>query len=187
MSTRSILALQKGNHVRYCFLHWDGDNHGRTLKEMLDTEIDDLYNKMSPLDEGTYVYLSHLYPQSYWESYIEAQKKSWKKRFKNMKGFKECYMSPQDTAYDPMPDHSAEMNPVECGAYDTKRKFPKTVKAALNGTYPFWCCEYVWFYNLDTKTITFFSSNNKWKMKQMARRTRKTPKKFSFPWLEDQI
>ena len=187
MSTRSILALQKGNRVRYCFLHWDGDNHGQTLKEMLDSEIEDLFNKMAPLDDGKYLYLDHLYPQSYWEPYIASQWADWQKCYPkgdhDRKGFEHIQMNPQPTAYSPVHRDTASLDPTECGSFTTRRKGePKTFKEVLNGTYPFVCCEYVWFYNLDTRKITWFTDHNKqdWKPKTMNRRKRLTPKKFEF-------
>ena len=65
MSTRSVLALQKGNKVRYCFLHWDGDNHGQTLKHMLDSEIEELFEGMGAVEKGNFIYLDHLHSKSY--------------------------------------------------------------------------------------------------------------------------
>ena len=193
MSTRSILALQKGNKVRYCFLHWDGDNHGQTLKEMLDSEIEELFNAMAPIEDGDYVYLDHLHSKSYWDSYIEANRTDWvnRKGNKSMADFEKIYCRPQPSAYLPVvisgkkakeanPDF--ELDPSEVGAYTTKRKAPKTVNEALNGHTEFMGCEYVWFYNLDTRVITCFTDHHKWNWKphQMPRRKRLTPKKFDF-------
>ena len=188
MSTRSILALQKGRHVRYCFLHWDGDNHGQTLKDMLDSEIEELYNAMAPIDEGKYLYLDHLYPQSYWDAYLEYQKVDWSKRFGNrMKDFEAIYMRPQSTAYLPViptvkRGQKVALNPEEIGSYDTDTTAPDCVTDALDGNSEFGGCEYVWFYNLDTRVITYFTWGSKvpWTKKTMKRRRRLTPKKFSF-------
>ena len=103
MSTRSILALQKGNKVRYCFVHWDGGNHGQTLKEMLDSEIEDLFQKMSPVEDGLYIGLDHLHPKAYWEAYVKANREDWAKRGLPQKDFDLTYLRPQPTAYDPPP------------------------------------------------------------------------------------
>jgi hypothetical protein len=192
MSTRSILALQKGRRVRYCFLHWDGDNHGQTLKDMLDSEIEELYNAMAPIDEGNYLYLEHLYSQSYWDGYIEALKANWLKRFPNRPtDFEDIYMRPQPTAYLPVipqvkkGDKPIALDPTEIGSYDTDRTAPTSVKEALNGHREFDFCEYVWFYNLDTRVITCFTDHKNWNWEPhtMNRRRRLTPKKYDFAWL----
>lgn len=199
MSTRSILALQKGNKVRYCFLHWDGDNHGQTLKEMLDSEIEDLFNKLEPVERGCDVHLSHLYSKSYWDEKLRAEKIDWKNRGnkltgKGLKDFESIFMRPQSTAYDPIviePKKDKDGNVIEKldldaseqGFYTTTRKSPNTVKQAMGGVYPFNWCEYVWFYNLDTYTITWFHDKKDWKKQQMKRRKRLTPKKFDCSWV----
>lgn len=196
MSTRSILALQKGNKVRYCFLHWDGDNHGKTLKEMLDSEIEELFEGMGAVENGSYIMLDHLHSKSYWDGYIDAQRIDWKNSYpgRPMKEFEQIYIGSQKSGYMPIvvePKKNTdgkviepiERDPNELGFYETKSKAPKTVKAALNGHYPFMCCEYVWFYNLDTRVITWFHDDEKWQQKQMNRRKRLTPKKFDFSWV----
>lgn len=200
MSTRSILALQKGNKVRYCFLHWDGDNHGKTLKEMLDSEIEELFEGMGAVENGNYIMLDHLHSKSYWDGYIEAQRIDWKNSYpgRPMKEFEKIYIGSQKSGYmpivvEPKKDNDGkviepiELDPNEVGFYETKTKAPKTVKAALNGHYPFMCCEYVWFYNLDTKVITWFHDDEKWQQKQMNRRKRLTPKKFDFSWIYSRV
>ena len=142
MSTRSILALQKGRHVRYCFLHWDGDNHGDTLKEMIDSEIEELYNAMAPIDDGKYLFLDHLHPQSYWDSYIEANRQDWiqkrKGKGKDLKSFEAIYMRPQSTAFLPVvptvpKGQKIELDPEEIGSYDTLATSPRCVKECLHG------------------------------------------------------
>lgn len=191
MSTRSILALQKGRHVRYCFLHWDGDNHGDTLKEMLDSEIEELYNAMAPIDDGKYLFLDHLYPQSYWDGYIEANRQDWikkrKGKSKDLKNFEAIYMRPQSTAYLPViptvkKGQKVELDPEEIGSYDTLATSPRCVRECLHGNREFDCCEYVWHYNLDTRVITYFTYTEKapWSPQTMTRRRRFTPKKFDF-------
>ena len=192
MSTRSILALQKGRHVRYCFLHWDGDNHGQTLKDMLDSEIEELYNAMAPIDDGKYLYLDHLYPQSYWDGYIEAHRQDWlnerKGKSKDLKNFEFIYMRPQSTAYLPVvPEvpkgQKVELDPEEIGSYDTLATSPRCVRECLHGNREFDWCEYVWHYNLDTRVITYFThktENAPWSPQTMNRRRRFTPKKFDF-------
>ena len=164
MSTRSILALQKGRHVRYCFLHWDGDNHGQTLKEMLDSEIEELYNAMAPIDDGKYLFLDHLYPKSYWDGYIEANRQDWikkrKGKSKDLKNFEAIYMRPQSTAYLPViptvkKGQKVELDPEEIGSYDTLATSPRCVRECLHGNREFDWCEYVWHYNLDTRVITY--------------------------------
>lgn len=47
MSTRSILAIRKGDEVRYCFIHWDGCNHGETLKGMPREKMEAIFDKLS--------------------------------------------------------------------------------------------------------------------------------------------
>lgn len=186
MSTRSILALQKGRHVRYCFLHWDGDNHGQTLKDMLDSEIEELYNAMAPIDDGKYLFLDHLYPQSYWDSYIEANRQDWIK--KRLKGFEAIYMRPQSTAYLPViptvkKSQKVVLDPEEIGSYDTLATSPRCVRECLHGNREFDWCEYVWHYNLDTRVITYFTHKTEkapWSPQTMNRRRRFTPKKFDF-------
>jgi hypothetical protein len=190
MSTRSILALQKGRHVRYCFLHWDGDNHGQTLKEMLDSEIEELYNAMAPIDDGKYIFLDHLYPQSYWDGYIEAHRQDWIKSYsdRSLTDFEAIYMRPQSTAYLPViptvpKGQKVELNPEEIGSYDTLATSPRCVKECLHGSREFDWCEYVWHYNLDTRVITYFThktENAPWSPQTMLRRRRFTPKKFDF-------
>ena len=142
MSTRSILALQKGRHVRYCFLHWDGDNHGQTLKDMLDSEIEELYNAMAPIDDGKYLFLDHLYPQSYWDGYIDHELSEWMdKRAReakekhtepnfDMEGFDAIWRKPQSTAYLPViptvkKGQKVELDPEEIGSYDTLATSPR--------------------------------------------------------------
>lgn len=194
MSTRSILALQKGRHVRYCFLHWDGDNHGDTLKEMLDSEIEELYNAMAPIDDGKYLFLDHLYPKSYWDGYIEANRQDWIKRMgKDIKGFESVYMRPQSTAYLPViptveKGQTIELDPEEIGSYDTLATSPRSVRECLHGNREFDWCEYVWHYNLDTRVITYFThktENAPWSPQTMKRRRRFTPKKFDFSWVTE--
>lgn len=185
MSTRSILALQKGNRVRYCFIHWDGDSHGQTLKEMLDSEIEDLFNKMSPLDDGKGLYLSHIESESYHKGYIDGQWKDWQKRYKGKKGgdrksFENIYLNPQPTAYDPMPDDS---DPTCNGSFTTRKKSPGKWSDAIIGENLFVGCEYIWHYNLDTRVITWFNDKNWDKKHQMNRRKRLTPKKYDFSYL----
>lgn len=192
MSTRSILALQKGRHVRYCFLHWDGDNHGQTLKDMLDSEIEELYNAMAPIDDGKYLFLDHLYPQSYWDSYIEANRQDWikkrKGKSKDLKNFEYIYKRPQSTAYLPVVPEvpkgkKIELDPEEIGSYDTLATSPRSVKECLHGNREFDWCEYVWHYNLDTRVITYFTHKTEkapWSPQTMNRRRRFTPKKFDF-------
>lgn len=191
MSTRSILALQKGRHVRYCFLHWDGDNHGQTLKDMLDSEIEELYNAMAPIDDGKYLFLDHLYPQSDWDGYIEANRKDWlnkrKGKSKDLKGFESIYMRPQSTAYLPVvPEvpkgQKIELDPEEIGSYDTLATSPRCVRECLHGNREFDWCEYVWHYNLDTRVITYFThktENAPWSPQTMQRRRRFKAKDFS--------
>ena len=175
MSTRSILALQKGRHVRYCFLHWDGDNHGQTLKDMLDSEIEELYNAMAPIDDGKYLYLDHLYPQSYWDKHIDEAISDWmEKRVReakeknkepnfDMEGFDAIYKRPQSTAYLPVIPNvkkgQIELDPEEIGSYDTLATSPRCVKECLHGNREFDWCEYVWHYNLDTRVITYFTQS----------------------------
>ena len=180
MSTRSILALQKGNHVRYLFVHWDGDNHGQTLKTMTDAEIEDLYGMLEPLDTaektGKGLQLEHLYSNSYWDGYLAKQRENWEKEGRDPAQFADYYLKPQPTAHTPLPDNYER---EFCGAIDTSKPSPETVYGAI-GTVPHWCCEYVWHYNLDTRTITCFHGNDR---TQSSRRKRLTPKKFSFDWL----
>ena len=197
MSTRSILALQKGRHVRYCFLHWDGDNHGQTLKEMLDSEIEELYNAMAPIDDGKYLFLDHLYPQSYWDGYIEANRQDWikkrKGKSKDLKNFEYIYMRPQSTAFLPVvPEvpkgQKVELDPEEIGSYDTLATSPRCVKECLHGNREFDWCEYVWHYNLDTRVITYFTHKTEkapWSPQTMNRRRRFTPKKFDFSYITE--
>ena len=200
MSTRSILALQKGRHVRYCFLHWDGDNHGQTLKDMLDSEIEELYNAMAPIDDGKYLYLDHLYPQAYWDGYIEANRQDWiKKRLgkgKDLKGFEAIYMRPQSTAFLPVvptapKGQKVELDPEEIGSYDTLATSPRCVRECLHGNREFDWCEYVWHYNLDTRVITYFTHKTEkapwtpWTPQTMNRRRRFTPKKFDFSYITE--
>jgi hypothetical protein len=197
MSTRSILALQKGRHVRYCFLHWDGDNHGQTLKDMLDSEIEELYNAMAPIDDGKYLFLDHLYPQSYWDGYIEANRQDWikkrKGKSKDLKNFEFIYMRPQSTAYLPViptvkKGQKVELDPEEIGSYDTLATSPRSVKECLHGNREFDWCEYVWHYNLDTRVITYFTHKTEkapWSPQTMNRRRRFTPKKFDFSYITE--
>lgn len=197
MSTRSILALQKGRHVRYCFLHWDGDNHGQTLKEMLDSEIEELYNAMAPIDDGKYLFLDHLYPQSYWDGYIEANRQDWikkrKGKSKDLKNFEFIYMRPQSTAYLPViptvkKGQKVELDPEEIGSYDTLATSPRCVRECLHGNREFDWCEYVWHYNLDTRVITYFThktENAPWSPQTMNRRRRFTPTKFDFSYITE--
>ena len=195
MSTRSILALQKGRHVRYCFLHWDGDNHGQTLKDMLDSEIEELYNAMAPIDDGKYLYLDHLHPQSYWDGYIEAHRQDWLKRHdgEGLDGFDAIYMRPQSTAYLPVvptvdKGEKVEIDPGEIGSYDTLTTSPCCVRECLHGNREFGWCEYVWHYNLDTRVITYFThktENAPWSPQTMKRRRRFTPKKFDFSYITE--
>ena len=197
MSTRSILALQKGRHVRYCFLHWDGDNHGQTLKDMLDSEIEELYNAMAPIDDGKYLFLDHLYPQSYWDGYIEANRQDWikkrKGKSKDLKNFEYIYMRPQSTAFLPVvPEvpkgQKVELDPEEIGSYDTLATSPRCVKECLHGNREFDWCEYVWHYNLDTRVITYFTHKTEkapWSPQTMNRRRRFTPKKFDFSYITE--
>ena len=195
MSTRSILALQKGRHVRYCFLHWDGDNHGQTLKDMLDSEIEELYNAMAPIDDGKYLYLDHLHPQSYWDGYIEANRQAWLKQHdgEGLDGFDAIYMRPQSTAYLPVvptvdKGEKVEIDPGEIGSYDTLATSPRSVSECLHGNREFGCCEYVWHYNLDTRVITYFThktENAPWSPQTMIRRRRFTPKKFDFSYITE--
>jgi hypothetical protein len=189
MSTRSILALQKGRHVRYCFLHWDGDNHGQTLKEMLDSEIEELYNAMAPIDDGKYLYLDHLYPQAYWDGYIEAHRQDWLNKHDggSLDDFEAIYMRPQSTAYLPViptvkKGQKVELDPDEIGSYDTMTTSPRSVRECLNGHDAFSWCEYVWHYNLDTRVITYFThktENAPWSPQTMQRRRRFKAKDFS--------
>ena len=191
MSTRSILALQKGRHVRYCFLHWDGDNHGQTLKDMLDSEIEELYNAMAPIDDGKYLFLDHLYPQAYWEKHIdeaisdwmasrvrEAKEKNKEPNF-DMEGFDAIYKRPQSTAYLPVvptvkKGQKVVLDPEEIGSYDTLATSPRNRE--------FDWCEYVWHYNLDTRVITYFTHKTEkapWSPQTMQRRRRFKAKDFS--------
>ena len=187
MSTRSILALQKGRHVRYCFLHWDGDNHGDTLKEMIDNEIEELYNAMAPIDDGQYLFLDHLHPQAYWDGYIDANRQRWLKDHKDLKDFESIYMRPQSTAFLPvMPTvkkgQKVELDPEEIGSYDTLATSPRSVRECLHGNREFDWCEYVWHYNLDTRVITYFThktENAPWSPQTIKRRRRFKAKDFS--------
>jgi len=203
MSTRSILALQKGRHVRYCFLHWDGDNHGQTLKDMLDSEIEELYNAMAPIDDGKYLFLEHLYPQAYWEKHIDAEISDWMARRvreakeKNkepnfdMEGFDAIYKRPQSTAYLPVVPEvpkgkkrkkKVELDPEEIGSYDTLATSPRCVRECLHGNREFDWCEYVWHYNLDTRVITYFTHKTEkapWSPQTIQRRRRFKAKDFS--------
>jgi hypothetical protein len=199
MSTRSILALQKGRRVRYCFLHWDGDKHGQTLKDMLDSEIEELYNAMAPIDDGKYLFLEHLYPQAYWEKHIdealsdwmekrarEAKEKNTEPNF-DMEGFDAIYTRPQSTAYLPViptvpKGQKIELDPEEIGSYDTLATSPRSVRECLHGNREFDCCEYVWHYNLDTRVITYFTHNTEkapWSPQTMQRRRRFKAKDFA--------
>ena len=196
MSTRSILAIQKGNKVRYCFIHWDGDNHGQTLKEMLDSEIEEMFERMGAVEKGNYIYLDHLHSKSYWDGYIEAQRIDWQFSYpgRDMKEFERIYVGVQKSGYmpvviEPKKDKDGnvieklDLDPDELGFYETTSKAPKNITAALNGNYPFTCCEYVWFYNIDTKIITWFHDDDNWKKRQMKRRKRLTPKKYDFSYI----
>lgn len=201
MSTRSILVLQKGRHVRYCYLHYDGDNHGDTLKEMLDSEIEELYNAMAPIDDGKYLFLEHLYSQSYWDAYIDAHLKDWmdarirEAKEKNqepnfdMETFDAIYRRPQSTAYLPVvptipkgKKRKVILDPEEIGSYDTLATSPRCVRECLHGNTEFGGCEYVWHYNLDTRVITYFThmtKNAPWTPQTMIRRRRFKAKDFS--------
>lgn len=187
MSTRSILALQKGQRIRYCFLHWDGANHGATLKEMTDTELQDLFDKMAPLDNNKSIYLSHLYTKAYWDTWIDYKRKIYEKenpkRMKTAKGrekvakeFESLYLDPQPTAYDPIVE-GGQCDRTECGSHITKKADMSTVQDVTGGFNPFFACEYVWHINLDTNLITYFYAG---KRASMRRRPRKTPKKYDW-------
>ena len=203
MSTRSILALQKGRHVRYCYLHWDGDNHGDTLKEMLDSEIEELFYAMAPIDDGQYLYLEHLYSQSYWDAYLDSHLADWMEdRVRDAKeqnkepdfdidGFEAIYKRPQSTAYLPVLPKlpkgqkrwkAEDLDPAEIGSYDTLATSPRCVRECLHGNTEFGGCEYVWHYNLDTRVITYFThktENAPWTPQTMIRRRRFKAKDFS--------
>ena len=104
-----------------------------------------------------------------------------------MKDFEAIYMRPQSTAYLPViptvkKGQKVALDPEEIGSYDTDTTAPDCVTDALNGNSEFGGCEYVWFYNLDTRVITYFTWGSKvpWAKKTMKRRRRLTPKKFSF-------
>lgn len=187
MSTRSILALQKGKRIRYCFLHWDGDSHGVTLKEMTDAELQDLFDKMAPLDDGKYLYLDHLYTKAYWDTKIDYQRRIYEKenaklmktkagKEKVQKDFEHIYLKPQPTAYDPIQE-DAMIDRTECGSHITKKADMSTIQDVTGGFNHFFACEYVWHINLDTNLITYFHEG---KRKSTKRRTRKTPPKYDW-------
>lgn len=191
MSTRSILALQKGNRVRYCYVHWDGDNHGKTLRTMSDAEIEDLFNKMAPLDEGKKVYLEHLYNTPYWYTYMASVAN----RGVDQDTISRVYMGIASTPYDPLPAKNESFGPDECGSFETTSSFDqqkptedepeeaaRTVKELLNGNTP--GHDRVWYYNLDTAKLIFFKDKYcsgtrcGWTRRESVRKSRKTPKKY---------
>lgn len=191
MSTRSILALQKGKRIRYCFLHWDGANHGATLKEMTDAELQDLFDKMAPLDDNKTIYLSHLYSKAYWDTWIEYKRKIYEKehpkamktkagREKVQKEFESLYLDPQPTAYDPIVE-GGRCDRTECGSFLTNKADMSTYTDVTGGYDHFFACEYIWHINLDTNLITYFYAG---KRASMRRRPRKTPKKYDWSHYE---
>lgn len=196
MSTRSILALQKGKRIRYCFLHWDGANHGTTLKEMTDAELQDLFDKMAPLDDDKSIYLSHLYSKAYWDTKTDYDRRIYEKenakamktakgREKVAKDFESIYLYPQPTAYDPIVE-GGRCDRTECGSHITKKADMSTVQDVTGGFYPFFACEYVWHINLDTNLITYFPVG-KGVRKSTKRRVRKTPKKYDWSYDEKRL
>ena len=191
MSTRSILALQKGNRVRYCSVHWDGDNHGKTLRTMSDAEIEDLFNKMAPLDWGKKVYIEHLYNTPYWYTYMASVAN----RGVDQDTISSVYLGFAPTPYDPIPAKNENFGPDECGSFETTSSFDqqkpteedpeeaaRTVKELLNGHTP--GHDRVWYYNLDTTKLIFFRDNYcsgtycGWTRRESFRKSRKTPKKY---------
>jgi hypothetical protein len=194
MSTRSILALQKGKRIRYCFLHWDGDKHGATLKEMTDAELQDLFDKMAPLDDNKPIYLDHLYTKAYWDTEIDYDRRIYEKesaklmktkagKEKVQKEFASIYLNPQPTAYDPVLDDT-KCDRTECGSHITKKADMSTIQDVTGGFYPFFACEYVWHINLDTNIITYFHEG---KRKSTKRRVRKTPPKYDWSYYEKRL
>ena len=194
MSTRSILALQKGRRIRYCFVHWDGDHHGTHLKNMTDAEIQDLFDKMAPLDENKTVYLDHMVSKAYWDTKIEYQRKIYEKehpksmkteagREKVQKEFAHYYLEPQPSAYDPIVE-GCPCDRSECGSFLTNKADMSTYKDVTGGHDHFFACEYVWHLNLDTNLITYFYAG---KRASMRRRPRKTPKKYDWSHYEKRL
>lgn len=176
MSTRSIIALQKGNRVRYCFVHFDGNLMGRRLKEMLDTEIEDLFNRLSPLDDGADMWLDHLYSGSEWEARVDMYSREHPgvPREKVMEDY-----TAQNSAYGPVTDPDKPADPSTEGSYATESKSPETYVEALGIHYPTFYIEYVWHYNLDTRKVTCFERDRDWKRTQSNRRCRRKPVDFT--------
>ena len=160
MSTRAIIALQKGNHARYCFLHWDGDIVDRRLKEMLDVEIEDLYNKLSPVDTGKSLCLEHMYSGAEWEARREHCAKTHPEMTREQ--VSAVYLD-QPTAYGPVPGDSSAYE-LPCGDYYSPVNSPAGCPDALGSCRaipPY--VEHVWHYNLDTRKITSFVMISGWK------------------------
>ena len=175
MSTRSIIALQKGNRVRYCYVHSDGNLLGRRLKEMLDVEIEDLFNRLSPLDAGENLRLSHIYSGSEWEARVDmySREHPMVPREKVMENY-----TAQNSAYYPLQD-TKPADPSTEGSYTTESKSPETHLEALGIHFPEYYIEYVWHYNLDTRKVTCFERDRDWKRTQSNRRCRRKPVDFT--------
>jgi hypothetical protein len=175
MSTRSIIALQKGNRVRYCYVHSDGNLLGRRLKEMLDVEIEDLFNRLSPLDAGENLHLSHIYSGSEWEARVDMYSREHPEvpREKVMENY-----TAQNSAYYPLQD-TKPADPSTEGSYTTESKSPDTHLEALGIHFPEYYIEYVWHYNLDTRKVTCFERDRDWKRTQSNRRCRRKPVDFT--------
>ena len=175
MSTRSIIALQKGNRVRYCYVHFDGDRLGRRLKDMLDVEIEDLFNRLSPVDDGAEMLLEHLYSGSEWEARVDmySREHPMVPREKVMENY-----TAQNSAYYPV-QGDGPSDPSENGSYTTESKSPDTYLDALGVHFPDSPVEYVWHYNLDTRKVTCFERDRDWKRTQSNRRCRRKPVDFT--------
>ena len=177
MSTRSILALQKGNKIRYCSVHWDGDLLGQELRYMTDAEIEDLYSKLAPLDDGHGLRLSFLENQAGWEARLARSWAEYQKSYPDdtRRDFEAIYMDPQPTAHDPI---KSEYYLCECATHIVLKASPDRWEDIVANDSMYCGVEWIWHYNLETRMMTWFNYYDWAKKHQKLRRRRRKPKTF---------
>lgn len=160
MSTRSILVLKKGNECRYCFIHWDGANHGDTLKGMPKDKLEAIYEKLGDTNHA-YGFSTFHNPEG-----VEEQIKQYTESLKeNPKSsvYKDALDEYRNYTYLPtmfldMNGKPAAASRQTSGAFKMD-KWPKTA-----GKLPFMCgdsfifIEFVWTYDMDTGKIGYYTS-----------------------------
>lgn len=190
MSIRGIISLQKGNRVRFCYVGNDTNQLARSIMEMTPVEIEATYNGMCVLDSlkrskkpqltCTLVRLESDREFKEWIGYDIAYylrekltKKDlapYAKRHETVNGqqltgqelrtylYIKSLLAGQPTANIPVVVEEREAYKY-AGSFETDK--PVITQAdAINHQRPFFGCENICYYNLDTHEIKFWAGGD---------------------------